>query len=114
MTKLSLGWLAAGSDRLHSGFIILVNFPRIIPFGTCIIIEKSAKFYICLTKWVNWLSASMWNQGHESPANLELRLRITVHLLSDIIGCIRREGENQQWAEISEIPVMASMFCHPE
>lgn len=56
----------------------------------------------------------MRNQGHESPANLELWLRITVHLLSDIIGCIRRKGENQQWAEISEIPVMAGMFCQPE
>lgn len=77
-------------------------------------IEKTAKFYISLTKWVNLLSASMRNQGHESPANLELWLRITVHLLSDIIGCIRREGENQQWAEISEIPVITSMFCQPE
>lgn len=56
----------------------------------------------------------MRNEGHESPANLERWLRITVHLLSDIIGCIRREGENQQWAEISGITVMASMFCQPE
>lgn len=109
-----MGRLAAGSDQLHSGFVILFNFSRIIPFGTCIIIEKSAKFYISLTKWVNLISASMRNQGHESPANLELWLRITVRLLSDIIGCIRHQGENQQWAESSEIPAMASMFCHPE
>lgn len=34
----------------------------------------------------------MWKQGHQSPSNLEQWLRITVHLLSDIIACIKREG----------------------
>lgn len=57
----------------------------------------------------------MWKQGHQSPSNLEQRLRITVHLLSDIIACIKREGgENQQWAQIVEIPVIAVMFCQAE
>lgn len=52
----------------------------------------------------------MWKQGHQSPANL----RITVHLLSDIIGCIKLKGENQQWAEMSEITIIGSMFGQPE